>query len=205
MSESNTNNNRWVNMNEITLDGCVDPKADVQSTSSDSLVDEESSTSDDQALDRAISAKSNKISPQSASEASISPHARTDPIVCHCNCTRIPKSSLADDKDIVRLTSSNYCLASSPESQVLVSENGPRSNNLRALNDLEPWSVPRTFGFESPTDIQNWFREYQSDEDTASEEGHFGYTLTNSDTAGTRDRRPSEGESSDQQDLSDTE
>lgn len=141
-------------------------------------------------------------------EASISPHASTDAVLCHCNCTRIPKLGLPDDKDIVQDisdTPGKYGLPSSPDSRVLLSAGSTKSNMPGSLNDYELWSVPRTFGFESETDIRNWFQEYQSDEDTASEEGQFGYALTNSDTAGTRERRFSEGEPPDTQDMPATE
>ncbi|KAF8853551.1 hypothetical protein BDZ45DRAFT_748456 [Acephala macrosclerotiorum] len=211
MSENNANNHPWVKMNEMTLDGCVNSKADIDLTSSDGLVDDNGSTFNDQNSDETAAPKSNEIPPQLTSEAPVSPHASTDPVVCRCSCTRIQKPGLPDDKHIVQLrqsisdTSNNYGLAYSPDSQVLLSAGSTRSNNPGPLNDYEPWSVPRTFGFESPTDIRQWFREYQSDEDTVSEEGQFGYALTNSDTAGTRERHSSEGEPPNTQDMPATE
>ncbi|CZR68125.1 uncharacterized protein PAC_18024 [Phialocephala subalpina] len=93
-------------------------------------------------------------------------------------------------------------LASEPWPQIVFN---PEANLPFMGCDLEPQSVsrrfkfelPRSFGFEEPTDIQNWFQEYQSHEDMASEEGQFGYALINSNMARTRDRRPSEGNLSD--------
>lgn len=67
MSKNNAENHVWVKMNEMRLDGCVNSKADMDLTSSDSLADDNNSKFDDKDLDQTVSVKSSEIPPQTTS------------------------------------------------------------------------------------------------------------------------------------------
>lgn len=66
--------------------------------------------------------------------------------------------------------------------------------------------MPRTLPFELPLDIDNdLYQCYQSEEDTASEDGISEYAVTHFDTAGTADGRPSDNQLHNPQDMPDAE
>ncbi|KAE8446779.1 hypothetical protein EG329_011684 [Mollisiaceae sp. DMI_Dod_QoI] len=198
----NENGNVWYKMNEMTLEGCKAAEGKIESASSNSLDDETGNTP----RDETFSATSAQIVP----EASVSPHATTKPVICHCNCTRKPRGVLADDSNIIQLRQdinrlSSYALATSPNLDMMVLEVGsPRSSIPQSMDGVNPYT-PRTYLLESPMDIQNRFREYQSDEDSTSDEDDLEYTLSRTDTAGTLDRRSGESIPRNSQDMPDTE
>lgn len=131
------------------------------------------------------------------------------PFSCGCDCACNTPTGLGNDKHTRKLKqdinnwTNNYGLSTSVEPEEISAGHVMLgSSNSQPRNVPESWNMLRRLPLDLPLDIQtDLYLDYQSEDDTTSEDDCSNSGVTRCDTAGATNRRLSENEVLNRQDL----